>query len=191
MTQLRRLVLFPGILLLPSLLLGQVLEAGFTGGVSLLKNNELVPGQAKLTDGFRLGGRLTINTHRFLGHEAGYAYNRTNLDIEGQEYGMAIHQGFYNLLLYAVPEGSPVRFFVTGGGHFANFVPPGASASYGQGYTKFGVNYGGGVKARAGSKFMVRFDFRQYHTPKPDFFQTAPSGWLRQVEVSAGFGFVM
>lgn len=180
-----------------SVAFAQVAEFGVTGGASLLRNNSLAPidlgdgtsTNTKLTDGFRLGFRITLNTYRFFGHEFGYAYNRTQLRIEGvQDLGMAIHEGFYNFLVYALPEGAPVRPFATGGAHFANFVPPGASATSGGGSTKFGLNYGGGVKARLGSKFMMRLDIRQYHTPKPDFFIQAPQGWLRQTEISAGFG---
>ena len=103
----------------------QVAEIGVHGGMSLLSNNELVPA-VELGDGFRLGFQLTLNSFRFFGHEIGYAYNRTKLSLEGQEYGMAIHQGGYNILAYALPEGSPVRPFVTGGAHFNNYVPPGA-----------------------------------------------------------------
>jgi opacity protein-like surface antigen len=102
---------------------------------------------------------------------------------------MAIHQGGYNILAYALPEGSPVRPFVTGGAHFNNYVPPGASVSSGGGSTKFGINYGGGVKVRVSPMFLIRADVRQYNTPKPDFFIDEPSGWLRQTEVSAGFSF--
>ena len=175
----------------------QVAEFGVTGGASLLRNNSLVPvelgdgtsADTKLADGFRLGFRITLNTYRFFGHEVGYAYNRTQLKIENvEDFGMAIHQGFYNFLAYALPEGAPVRPFATAGAHFANFVPPGASATSGGGDTNFGLNYGGGIKARLGPKFIIRFDVRQYHTPKPDFFVQAPTGWLRQTEVSAGFG---
>ena len=79
---------------------------------------------------------------------------------------MAIHQGFYNMLVYATPEGSRFRPFATGGGHFSNFVPP-CSAQYGQGSNKFGVNYGGGLKVRVSDKFLVRADYRQYLTGKP------------------------
>ena len=185
-----RLMVVAGLLIVSVASFAQVAEMAVSGGVSLLKNNELVPG-AELGDGWRFGFRVALNTYRFMGHEVGYAYNRTDLkitDVETVEYGMAIHQGFYNFLLYALPEGSPVRPFVTGGGHFSNYVPPGASAASGQGATKFGLNYGGGIKARMGSKFMVRVDVRQYHTPKPDFFVQAPEGWLRQTEISAGFG---
>jgi hypothetical protein len=175
-----------------------MLEVAVSGGASLLRKNLLAPVEvdpsgfaafAKLTDGFRLGFRMALNTYRFFGHEVGYAYNRTKIQLSPQqEAGMAIHQGFYNFLVYPIPEGAPVRPFVTGGGHFANFVPPGASATSGGGDLKFGVNYGGGIKARVSRRFMIRLDFRQYHTPKPDFFVVAPEGWIRQMEVSAGFG---
>ena len=33
---------------------------------------------------------------------------------------------------------------------------------------KFGVNYGGGVKVRVTDKWLMRLDFRQYTSPKPD-----------------------
>jgi hypothetical protein len=46
---------------------------------------------------------------------------------------MAIHQGFYNYLVYATKEGFRVRPFATGGGHFSNFVPPGVSVTQGGG----------------------------------------------------------
>lgn len=179
----------------------QAFEVAASGGASLLRNNLLAPvtvepsgfaNYSKLTDGFRLGFRVALNTYRFFGHEVGYAYNRTKLQSSPQqERGMAIHQAFYNFLVYAIPEGAPVRPFVTGGGHLANFVPPGVSAASRGGESKFGVNYGGGIKVRVSPRFMIRFDFRQYHTPKPSFFVIAPEGFLRQIEVSAGFGFAL
>jgi hypothetical protein len=103
---------------------------------------------------------------------------------------MAIHQGGYNFLLYATKEGTRVRPFATGGVMFANYVPPGSSATSGGGENKFGVNYGGGVKVRLTSLFGVRLDVRQYTTPKPfgSSFPFLREGWLRQTEISAGFG---
>ena len=103
---------------------------------------------------------------------------------------MAIHQGFYNFLLYATKEGSRVRPFGTGGVHFSNFVPPGSSAGQGGGNTKFGVNYGAGIKVRLTSMFGLRFDFRQYATGKP-FGLPQANGWLRQNEISASFGLML
>ena len=170
---------------------GQVAEFSVSGGVSKLQNKELVSGLS-LDDGWRLAFRIGLNSWNFFGQEFGYAYNRTKLVSGGEEAGMAIHQGFYNLLAYATPEGTRIRPFVTAGGHFSNFVPPGASATQGQGSTKFGVNYGGGIKARVSEKFQVRADFRQYVTGKP-FGDSLPglSGSLRQNEISVGFGFVL
>jgi opacity protein-like surface antigen len=201
MIQMKRIVL-AFVLLGGTTAFAQVFEIGVTGGESLLRKSTLAPVDlgggstvnTELTNGFRLGFRMALNTYRFFGHEFGYAYNRTQLKFETtppQELGMAIHQGFYDFLAYALPEGSPVRPFAAGGAQFSNFVPPGASATSGGGSTKFGLNYGAGVKAKISPRFMIRFDFRQYYSPKPDFFIQAPSGWLRQIELSAGFGFAL
>ena len=176
---------------------GQLFEVWFNGGQSLLSNKGLgtlssvggTKDDVTLEDGFRFSLRMTLNNESHFGHEVQYAYSRTKLNISGQEQGMAIHQGGYNFLLYATNEGTRVRPFVTGGVGFANYVPPGSSATSGGGSNKFGVNYGGGVKMRVTSLFGVRFDVRQYTTPKP-FDLPLKSGWLRQTEVSAGFGVI-
>jgi opacity protein-like surface antigen len=173
---------------------GQVAEFSVSGGVSKLQNRDLAQGLS-LDDGWRLAFRIGLNSWNYFGQEFGYGYNRTKLLAFGQSQGgMAIHQGFYNLLAYATPEGTRIRPFVTGGGHFSNFVPPGASATQGQGSTKFGVNYGGGIKARVSEKYQVRADFRQYLTGKPFGGSNGLqglSGTLRQTEISVGFGFVL
>lgn len=170
----------------------QVLELGASGGMGLLKNSVLSESDdAKLKSGFRMGFRVTLNAHEYFGHEVGYAYNRTTMDYAGTDYGMATHQGFYNLLAYARPEGSKIRPFVAGGGQFSNFVFPGLSVTSGYGTTKFGINYGAGVKVRTSDRFLIRLDVRQYMSPKPDRFLTAPKGWLRINEVSAGFAYTM
>ena len=148
---------------------------------------------------------MTLNNESHFGHEVQYAYSRTSLDTPAQpaiigtvnnvgspatpasSQGMAIHQGGSNFLLYATNEGTRIRPFATGGVEFANYVPPGSSAASGGGSNKFGVNYGGGVKVRLTHLFGARLDVRQYTTPKP-FNLPLASGWLRQTEVSAGFG---
>lgn len=186
-----------------SALLAQIFEAGASGGVSRLNNavlgSDVVSPTAapnakiSLKDGFRLGFRVTFNTGRFLGGEFGYAYNRTQLHLDGPpvtEQGMAIHQGFADVLLYATPEGKRIRPFAAGGVGFSNFVPPGASAQYGQGDTKFGANYGAGVKVKVSTNWLVRFDFRQYETGKP-FSLPNSSGLLFQNEISAGVSFTL
>jgi opacity protein-like surface antigen len=170
-----------------------------------------LPGASKndlqLGDGFRFSFRMTLNNESHFGHEVMYAYSRTSLDTQAQpavigtvnnvgspavpasSQGMAVHQGGYNFLLYATSEGTRIRPFATGGVMFANYVPPGASAASGGGDNKFGFNYGGGVKVRVTSLFGVRLDVRQYTTPKP-FDLPLKEGWLRQTEVSAGFGVI-
>jgi opacity protein-like surface antigen len=183
---------------------GQSFEASVSGGVSRLTNNVLGPdilspgaaagSNVKLNDGFRLGFRMGFNTYSHFGFEFGYAYNRTHLHLDGPpvtELGMAIHQGFGDALLYVTPEKARIRPFVAGGVHFSNFVQPGASAQYGQGQNKFGVNYGGGIKVRVATNWQIRFDFRQYETGKPDFGVFRPSGQLLQNEISVGVGFVL
>ncbi|MBI4875622.1 MAG: outer membrane beta-barrel protein [Acidobacteria bacterium] len=186
-------------LALASTALAQVAEFSLSGGQSRLTNNGIGSLTAdasarsddvQLTDGFRFGFRMTLNNWRFFGHEVGYAYNRTQFRMNtqpAQDYGTAIHQGFYDFLVYGTPEGSRVRPFAAGGGHFSNYVFPGQSVTQGGGSTKFGFNYGGGVKVKAGSKFILRLDFRQYQNGKP-FDLPAQSGLIRMNEISAGFG---
>jgi opacity protein-like surface antigen len=181
---------------------GQALEMAVGGGVSRLSNAglgkvdplSLQQDDYSLKGGYRIVMRMTFNSRQFAGHETGYAYNRTQLVQHNlgstAETGMAIHQGFYNYLLYPTREGSRIRPFGTGGVHFANFVPPGSSATSGGGSTKFGVNYGGGLKIRVSERFQLRFDVRQYRTPKP-FDLINPGGWIRQMEYSTSLAFIL
>ncbi len=173
----------------------QVAEFSVSGGVSRFGDTTLLTNpRVTLGDGFRLGLRGTFNTGRFFGHEIGYGYSRTNVKIagpQGGEIGMNAHGFFYDFLVYGTPEGTRLRPFACGGAGFNSFFPPGSSVYYGNQVTKFGFNYGGGVKAMVAGPWGVRFDIRQYASGKPDLFQTAegPSGWMRQTEVTAGFSF--
>jgi opacity protein-like surface antigen len=179
---------------------GQMGEVWFDAGESIVSNASLGTTSAtgtvndfQLTNGFRFGFRADFNTQGFFGHEVQYAYNRTQFQ-ENQpppvvKQGMAIHEGGYNFLAYGTKEGSRIRPFGTAGVQFENFVPPGASAASGGGNTKYGFNFGGGVKMRITSMFAVRADVREYMSGKPfgaDFLHQ--SGWFRQTEVTAGFG---
>ncbi len=145
--------------------------------------------EIKFDDGFRIGFRLTLNPYQHFGHEFGYAYSRTGFVTNPPQDGLgtAVHQGTYAFLAYATREGSRIRPFAAGGGHFSNFAYPGYSALSGGGQAKVGVNYGAGVKVRIGEMWMVRVDARQYLTGKPFGFQGS-SGALRQNEISVGFG---
>jgi opacity protein-like surface antigen len=187
-----------GLILLTGVAKGQVAELWLGGGTSVLTNRGIgsftpsgTPEDVQLKGGFRINFRMGLNSTRFTGHEFGYAYNRTKLEISGfEDQGMAIHQGFYNYLLYATKEGFRIRPFATGGGHFSNFVPPGVSVTQGGGATKFGFNYGGGIKVRVTDVWGFRLDFRQYMTGKP-FDLPLVRGLIRQNELSASIGFLL
>lgn len=143
-----------------------------------------------LTDGFHFGFRGGFISGEHLGYEMGYMYNRTHIkynDAGGQQVGMAYHQVAFNALYYFTNSDAKFRPFVTGGVGFTNYTPPGQSAAYGGGSTKLGINYGGGVKYALTSRYGLRFDIRQSTTPKP-FGLPLSSGWLRENEISAGFG---
>ncbi|MFN0168919.1 MAG: outer membrane beta-barrel protein [Bryobacteraceae bacterium] len=178
----------------------QYAEFSLSFGQSLFRNEKLNTTdltnleQYFVTDGFRAAGRLTLNTHRYFGHEIGYSYNRSKLGIQVaetlQKVSMTTHQGWYGFLLYALPEGAPVRPFLAGGGHFTTFYPPGTSVSYGNGVTKFGLNYGAGVKVKVAPVWGIRFDLRDYAVPKP-FDLPGAKGWLHQIEASAGISLLL
>jgi Outer membrane protein beta-barrel domain len=171
----------------------QVGEASLSFGETLMKDNvlgmaaNLTGTQYKVGDGFRVTARFTLNTRRFIGHEFGYGYSRTTLGAVGFSgtQSMPTHQGFYDFLLYGTPEGSKIRPFITGGAQFTTFVPPGGSVY--SGTTKYGGNFGAGIKVKTSPMFMLRLDVRDYAMGKP-FDLINQSGTLHDIEVTAGFG---
>lgn len=200
-----------GFLICSSAALAQVFEVGVSGGRALFTGNNAnlgtaspdpASGQYQMQNGFRLTFRITFNQGRFLGHEIGYAYNHTSLLIPAistpvlagvvitpaQTVNIPIHQGFYDFLGYATPEGSKVRPFGAAGVNFSSFFPPGSSIYSGNQTTKYGFNYGGGLKVRITSIWGVRLDVRLYNTSKPfSFFNQ--NGRLNQLEASGGVTF--
>src|SRR5215467_5286807 len=108
----------------------QSFEAAFSGGVSRFGSSNVLgtasgnpsdPQKYKMNDGFRLTLRMALNTYRFFGHEFGYSYNHTSIafpatttvglpgqpvsTVPAQDVSVPIHQGFYDFLVYATPEG--------------------------------------------------------------------------------------
>lgn len=173
---------------------GQTAEIWFNGGHSFLSSGlgGTTPNDYHFTDGFRFGFGFCLNPKTFFGYEVAYNYNRTHLEsvsLGGDLGGMAIHQGDFNMLVYGTKEGSRIRPFATGGIGFANYVPPGSSATSGGGSTEFSLDYGGGVKVKLTSLLAARVDVRQYATPKP-FGLPMASGWVHQTAVTGGIGIV-
>lgn len=183
---------------------GQMGEVGIGFGKTSVRSGNLgvVPAaltglandiQADVSANFRFQLQMTVNSWRYFGHEFGYAYNRGTETFQTsppQSVGMSIHQGFYNFIAYATPEGFRVRPFAGGGVHFTTFYPPGTSVFGGNGVTKFGINAGGGVKVKLNDMFLLRFDVHDYFQGKPDLggFQNQ-SGWLQLVTTTAGLSF--
>lgn len=195
---------------------GQAGEIWFNFGESLLQNSGLGTDLAfsnssndiKLDNGYRFGFRFNFNVGDHYGAEVGYAFNHTALDFNpaaaaaigvgpgvapvGSSSGstslsMHMHQGTFDGLYYPfTTDKAKVRPFLVGGVQFDNFVPPGG-ASY-NGSTKFGLNFGGGVKVHVKGMWAVRLDAREYFTGKPSFGFANNSGLLWQTEVSAGVG---
>jgi hypothetical protein len=184
------------LMLVPAGAFAQVAEIGAFGGVHRVRS-EMVGNDGSydysLDNGWLMGFRLTFNSYRFFGHELGYSYNRTKLKVADgavAEAGTAIHRGFYDFLAYAMPEGYPVRVFGAGGVHFGTYAWPGYSAAQGGGSTKFGINYGGGIKLRLTPIWGIRLDARDYYNPKPFGFLN-PQGWTHDLAISAGFSLML
>lgn len=182
----------PAVCLMAAPAWAQTAEIGVSAGQSIFRNEKLgtdVPGASefyRVKNGFRIGARLTLNTSGHFGHELGYSYSRSKLTYSsGGEASMPTHQYGYSYLAYLFTEESPVRPFLAGGGHFSTFYPPGSSVQYGNGTTKFGVNYGGGIKVKVSPMFAIRVDLRDYYTMKP-FDLPDKKGGLHQIEASAG-----
>ena len=189
----------------------QSFEVGVSGGQSEFVGNtslgtvtaDPASGEYKIKDGFRLTIRLTLNQGRFLGHEFGYSHSFTSVDVPAittttgllgatttpaQNVGVGINQGFYDFLFYPTPEGTRVRPFVAGGVQFSSFAAPGTSVYYGNQPTKYGFNYGGGMKVRFSTYWGVRFDVRWYNSGKPFDFPNQ-TGRLQQLEIGGGLTF--
>ncbi len=195
-------------------LFGQSFEASASFGRALFPGSSRNLGTATadpasvpyvMNDGFSFALRMTLNSWRFFGVEVGYGYNHTSVGapatasgslLPGQTpsavpaltIGVPMHQGFGDFLVYATPEGTHIRPFAAGGVQFSSFFPPGASAYYGNQETKFGFNYGAGLKVRLTEVWGIRFDGRYYYSGKPfNFFNE--SGRMNQLQVTAGISF--
>jgi opacity protein-like surface antigen len=188
----------------------QSFEASVSGGESYINTKSADLGSAigdltgtsyQLKDGFRISLRMTLNTWRFMGHEFGYAYNHTSLytpatttntllgpvTVPATTSGLPAHQGFYDFLVYALPEGSHVRPFGCAGVQFTSFSQAG---SYNR-ETKYGVNYGGGIKVKLKENWGFRLDARQYNMSKPFSSVLNSSGRLLLYEFGVGISFLM
>ena len=195
-----------------SLAFAQSFEASVGGGQSIIPSKSADIGTAdtdpasgtyRLKGGFRLSLRMAINTGRFIGHEFGYAYSRTALEtpavttttgsiistVPADSISLPSHQGFYDFLIYAIPEGKIIRPFAAGGVQFTAFSQPGSQYTNNR-ETKYGINYGGGIKVKVKENWGFRLDARQYNMGKP-FQLPNRSGRLLMWEFSGSVSFLL
>ena len=183
----------------------QYAEMGISGGYSRFQDGEIASFGGfggfreayELGDGIRIGARMSFDYRAYFAHELAYSWQRAKFRITTDdpatqsssvsETGSNIHNYYYNFVAHATRRGSRVRPFVTGGGGMSSFVPPGASG-LSRGQTKFGYNYGAGIKFLVTNRYGIRFDVRDHITGKP-FFRDSP-GRLHNLETSATFSFL-
>jgi len=187
---------------------GQTYEVSVAGGLTRMSTAPLgsVSAEDPLDDdtsfkknAYGYGGRLTYNPYDYYGHEVGYRFTRASLrtsipDADGNrttfEDKVAIHQAFYNFLIYFMPKGERWRPFITGGVQAFNFANPHITGWTGVATRNYGMNYGGGLKLKLFNHALVRFDLRDYYTTKPYILNpqdiTNFSGWQRHQEGSVG-----
>jgi opacity protein-like surface antigen len=197
------LLLLSGLLAAPAA--AQYAEIGITGGYSRFTNSRIAEftqfggggTSYDIDNGIRIGVRMSFDLKEFFAHELAYAWQRSGLTqtefgegfSESLDLGsMSAHNYYYSLVAHATRQGSVVRPFVSGGGGFTSFVPPGGSALRGGGQTKFGYTYGAGLKFKLSDRYGFRLDVRDHVTSKP-FFQDVP-GRLHNVETSGTFSWL-
>jgi hypothetical protein len=149
------------------------------------------------------GGRFTINTAGYYGHELFYwrsngtltSINRvtTNRVQTATTYTdkIRIQNAGYNFLVYFMPNGERWRPFITGGVHAQQYDEPNFDFWTRGRSRNYGFNYGAGIKLIPVKHTLIRFDFRHYLGGKPydlefeEFGKTG--GLLGTLEGSVGF----
>ena len=142
----------------------------------------------RLDSGYGVAARLDIHSGRFVAHELSYGFDRDDLTLSAESQGpVTVHQFFYDLVLHLTPRGVAVRPFVVGGLGFSGFFPPETDLVQTAGITKFGFNYGGGLKFTLNRLLGLRVDIRDHVSNKPNILSLPDvTGKLHQVEFSAG-----
>lgn len=200
----------------------------FTGG-SFLKGERVfnTAGGEQVRTNYAKGGRLgfrgTMSLSSQWALEGTYSYGRDNLRITNnltaanprtRGFGVKGHQLTGNVLYYLNPTADQFKFYGTAGIGLARYSPTDAAKAAAacpngdfidncttiSASNKFDFNFGGGVEAKMGSWYSVRFDFRDHVSSVPRFGvpQTAPtgdfypvSGAVHNFETSVGFVFYL
>jgi len=151
------------------------------------------------------GGRFTLNTKGYYGHEVTYLNIKANMDSTTRttenkvtttvtsHSPINIQMAAYNFMMYMMPRGERFRPFVTGGLQGYRYSHPTFDTG-GTSYRTYGGNYGGGIKIKLMQHALVRADFRHYLGGKPfnlTFPDQAKSGGIHHMmEFSFGAAFM-
>ncbi len=150
--------------------------------------------------------RLTWNTKGYFGHEIGYSYNRSTLNVTTRTtdaddnvtvtknpYKVKVQQLTYNFLMYMMPAGERFRPYITLGATVQEYGAP-SLAEWTHGKSRnYGGNFGGGIKIRLFPHTQMRLDLRQHFVGSPYDLQFQDSqklsgGLMKNANASVGFG---
>ncbi len=194
-------------------LTAQTWEFGVAGGASRISSallgslsfDDPKSDDSRLRGKNMVGGRVTLNTRGYYGHELGYMRNAARFQTKvvennarvARESSVQAHHLFYNFLAYFMPAGERWRPFITGGAQLQEFTRPKLDNFPIGGTRKYGVNWGGGIKFLLMKNALVRLDFRDYISGKPYLLsfptptgfgvKSDESGLLHTYEASIGF----
>jgi len=174
------------------------------------------PLSTKLTDAGLFGLRVTQNIWNHWSLEQSFTstigadllLNRIpGSSVNRQDFNQRTYTFMFNPVYHLTPADARVRPFVTMGLGAVSFSPTGdaqqaalalrpfPAANLGNS-TVFGVNYGGGVKARLTRMFSLRFDIRGVSSGAPTFglpatgpvgsFYIPPGGRAHQIQTTGG-----
>ncbi len=148
----------------------------------------LIPQRFDLQNGTGVNLHFSLNGRSYFGHELTYGYERDTLKLgEADQGSVQVHKFYYDFVAHLSRRGARARPFVLAGAGLASYLPPAEAAIRAANLTRFGLNFGGGLKVRIADHLGVRFDIRDHFVEKPDFFDLAEvTGRLHNIEYAVG-----
>ena len=150
--------------------------------------------------------RLTWNSKGYYGHEIGYSYNRSMLnivtrtvddnDVETVTHNqrkVKVAQLTYNFLMYMMPAGERFRPYITVGATVQDYGAPSLDEWTHGSSRNYGGNFGAGIKVRLFPHTQMRLDLRQHYVGTPydltyQDSQKLSGGLMKNSSASVGFG---
>ena len=180
-----------------SVLMAADLNARFavSGGKSFLPDGNLrdrdsAPYTVSFKNGFQFGFLAAVDLHPPISLEAGFRneWGRFHLrggnpPLETETVGFTSQQFFCDAVYYTPYSSGGLRLFATGGIGLRRIQPESGSGSD----SGWNVNYGGGLEGRAGRRYSVRAEVRDFVGDMPPLLNPQPcGGLLHDVQLSLG-----